>query len=512
MKVSVIRNDGAVVEIDSGELSEYVTEVGNPRNEKNVREVSIELPSAYLKDGVRLIDTPGVGSVYLHNTDVAYRYLPHCDAALFLLSVEQPVGKAELDFLRDVQVYSDRIFFLLNKIDTLSDSEIEESIAFSRNALQEAVGPQVKIFPVSAKLALRGKIEGSEELLEKSRLAVFATVLNGFLMEEKGKVLLSSAANALLRILQQGRLEGDLELKALTMPLDELKEKIATFERKQKDVLTEKEAFRILLEGELKQLARDVLDEDLAAFKNELVPKMEELFEIFCAEHRDLSLRELNDALEKVVTGEVEKAISTWRSMEEDKMGKAFQSICDRFLARINDIIDALFQFSSQLFAVPFEPMTLESRWKMESRFTYKFEDEPVGLDMLTTSLTQVWPSYISGRFKKIKAYFLGLANRAIVRRRKEHLYRTIEMHAGRIRSDLVERLNASAHSFRREMLYKIESTAEGIAAAVDKGLKLKTQGEQEMQERLKHLHAESAKMDEMRGELLEIKNSVAFL
>ena len=32
-------------------------------------------PSPYLKDGVRLIDTPGVGSIYQHNTDVAYQYL-----------------------------------------------------------------------------------------------------------------------------------------------------------------------------------------------------------------------------------------------------------------------------------------------------------------------------------------------------------------------------------------------------------------------------------------------------
>ncbi len=51
----------------------------------------------------------GVGSVYEHNTDVAYQYLPKSNAALFLLSVDQPGSKAELYFLKDVREYSNII-------------------------------------------------------------------------------------------------------------------------------------------------------------------------------------------------------------------------------------------------------------------------------------------------------------------------------------------------------------------------------------------------------------------
>src|SRR4030043_1234292 len=71
LKINVYFNDGKVTEINPENLSEYVTERGNPRNEKDVQEVVITYPSSYLKDGVMLIDTPGVGSVYEHNTDVA---------------------------------------------------------------------------------------------------------------------------------------------------------------------------------------------------------------------------------------------------------------------------------------------------------------------------------------------------------------------------------------------------------------------------------------------------------
>ena len=90
--IKVYFKDGRVIETEPASLTQYVTEKGNPRNEKDVQEVVITYPSSYLKDGVRLIDTPGVGSVYEHNTDVAYQYLPKSDAALFLFSVDQPVS------------------------------------------------------------------------------------------------------------------------------------------------------------------------------------------------------------------------------------------------------------------------------------------------------------------------------------------------------------------------------------------------------------------------------------
>ena len=139
-KIKVYFKGGRVIEIEPASLTQYVTEKGNPKNEKDVKEVIITYPSSYLKDGVRLIDTPGVGSVYEHNTDVAYQYLPKSDAALFLLSVEQPVSKAELEFLNDVKEYSHRIFFLQNKADYVGAEDLAESLSFSRGIIEECMG------------------------------------------------------------------------------------------------------------------------------------------------------------------------------------------------------------------------------------------------------------------------------------------------------------------------------------------------------------------------------------
>ena len=71
-------------------------------------------------------------------------------------------------------------------------------------------------------------------------------------------------------------------------------------------------------------------------------------------------------------------------------MAKAYQAICGRFTVKIDQIVDDLMEFSSQLFAVPFSSIKTESLWSGESSFSYKLREEPVGLDLVTDSLTQV--------------------------------------------------------------------------------------------------------------------------
>ena len=137
-------------------LREYVTEKGNPRNAKTVAEVRLTYPSGWLKSGVQLVDTPGIGSVYRHNSDVTYGFLPRADAVLFLLSVDQPVGQAEYDFMKKVGEYAGKTFFLLNKADLLGRDELEESVEFSTRVISEALGRPVPVYPVSARLALEG--------------------------------------------------------------------------------------------------------------------------------------------------------------------------------------------------------------------------------------------------------------------------------------------------------------------------------------------------------------------
>jgi ribosome biogenesis GTPase A len=87
---SLIFDDGHTETVSFDKLPEFVTERGNPKNVRGVREAHVMLPAPCLMDGIRVIDTPGIGSMHTHNTDLTYRYLPQADAVIFVASADQP--------------------------------------------------------------------------------------------------------------------------------------------------------------------------------------------------------------------------------------------------------------------------------------------------------------------------------------------------------------------------------------------------------------------------------------
>ena len=104
-KVTVLLKDGKNKQITLDTISDYVTEVKNPKNFKNVDKVIIEYSADFLKNGIQIIDTPGVGSVYKHNTDVAYEFVPNADAGIFVVTADPPISESELHFLKSVKNY-----------------------------------------------------------------------------------------------------------------------------------------------------------------------------------------------------------------------------------------------------------------------------------------------------------------------------------------------------------------------------------------------------------------------
>jgi GTPase Era involved in 16S rRNA processing len=74
---------------------------------------------------VVLVDTPGTGSVYAHNTVEAGMALETMDAAVFVLTADPPVSASERDLMSRVAGLSVSMFVVLNKADYLdADTEV----------------------------------------------------------------------------------------------------------------------------------------------------------------------------------------------------------------------------------------------------------------------------------------------------------------------------------------------------------------------------------------------------
>jgi GTP-binding protein EngB required for normal cell division len=458
--------DGTSREIPLTQLPEFVTERGNAKNARQVRQAVIDHPSAWLANGLQLIDTPGIGSVYEHNTDVTREYLPQADAVLLIASVEQPLSRAELDFMTSIRQYAGKVFCLLNKTDHLRRDELEESLRFAEQTVHATLGAEVPVFPVSARLALEGKLDQRAESAA-SGFVDFEHALRHFMAKEGWNVWVRSVARSLLRILSQRRFELGLEAQVLRSPLQEIERKLAAFGSKKQELERALVDYQVLMEAGARSIMRENVEPELECFKRSEQERISDLVERWCAELAGLSVRKLDAAVERKTISEIRTAYDGWFVRADKGASEAFDRLCTRFWGEMQAAADELMRYSSELFGVTFEAVSADSRWSPESGFYYKFWYEPTGLATLSSVLVTMLPRFLSAKL--------------VLRRRKAVAVELVGMQAGRLRHDFDQRVLQSAQDARRRMVRRIEAALVGIDTAIANGVAAHRQGEAEV-------------------------------
>lgn len=133
-------------------LADLVTERANPNNVKQIASVEVLLgPGPLDQHNVELVDTPGTGSVFEHNTATARTAIEGLDAALFVLCADPPISAAERDLLKEVSARSVHTMVVLNKADLLSGDDLAQAVEFTRTVCDQVSGRPVNVFAVSAR-------------------------------------------------------------------------------------------------------------------------------------------------------------------------------------------------------------------------------------------------------------------------------------------------------------------------------------------------------------------------
>lgn len=199
-----------------GELADFVTERGNPGNSRMVSSVRVELPVDFLRYGIEFVDTPGIGSAIVSNTETTYDFLPQCDAVLFVTAADSPMTGAELECLRFLHPYVAKLFFILNKVDLLKPAEIEETRSYVAQTIQSVLGSSdIKIFEVSSRAGLNARLIKDATLYEESGLMRLEEELGTFLSKEKAAYFLQSIVRRALAIIDRERERGGFSQEAL---------------------------------------------------------------------------------------------------------------------------------------------------------------------------------------------------------------------------------------------------------------------------------------------------------
>jgi ribosome biogenesis GTPase A len=86
--------DGSARDVALGDLADFVSEENNPGNTRNVIAAEVFVACPLLSSGLCLVDTPGLGSVFAHNTDATRAFLPQVDAVVLCIGADPPPSVA----------------------------------------------------------------------------------------------------------------------------------------------------------------------------------------------------------------------------------------------------------------------------------------------------------------------------------------------------------------------------------------------------------------------------------
>lgn len=249
-RATISHFDGTQPEVDIKEIENFISEAKNPANQKNVEMVDVELPSLEGFAGLRLVDTPGLGSIFKYHVETSENWFPEVGAALLAISSDRPLSGNDLELIRDLRKHTPRIILLLTKADLLSPEQQEEVVHFFHTALQRELHQEFPIFLYSTRRntdQLKHRIE--EELLFKlsnNRNLEFKKILQ-HKVQSVGRSLLSY-----LEVALKTSLEADCDREQL-----------------RKLILDEKVNYNLMRE-ELSLIARENAGETRELIKNYL--------------------------------------------------------------------------------------------------------------------------------------------------------------------------------------------------------------------------------------------------
>lgn len=330
-------------------LVQFVTEAGNPENCKGVLQVEVFYPSPLLQAGVVLIDTPGIGSTLRHNTEAALNFLPQCDAALFLMSADPPITEVEVKFLQAIRPRVTHLFFVLNKVDYLSEEEVSSLRSFLERVLQEEVGiDDPLVFPVSARLALEGRQKSDGVLLERSGIREVLKHLLAFLREEKSYALRVALAKKTVEVLDGLVMHLSLLVRSLEMPLCDLGERLQVFSEKIKEAEEERIRMGDLLLGERKRMVA-LLEEQAESLRQKARAHFQDVVEKRLAGAKGDLEADIREALEEEIPAFFEHELSEVARVFEEKFVKTLQP----YERKIRELTEAVRGKAAELFDIP---------------------------------------------------------------------------------------------------------------------------------------------------------------
>jgi predicted GTPase len=208
-------NRSTRIPIDINDLRKHVMDHAAKTGTLDGGKIEVTLPAEPLRDGLVLIDTPGVGSSVARHAVTTLALLPSADALVVLSDASQELTEPELRFLRQAATICPIVMCVLSKIDLTPHWRDVE--AANRQHLESA-GIDATILPVSANLYRTALTLDDTDLADESGIPRLIERLQRDLLPRAVRSLREAAAEEAATVSNHLTMALQAELETLVRP------------------------------------------------------------------------------------------------------------------------------------------------------------------------------------------------------------------------------------------------------------------------------------------------------
>jgi hypothetical protein len=411
------------------------------------------------------------------------------------MSADVPISQVEKELLETIKSSTQKIFFVLNKVDNLIPKEIAEMSAYNNNVLEEMGFTVQEIWPISARKALEAKASKDEELLLQSGLSNLEDAIGNFLSSEKGRVVLNTAISKLKRITLQTVSQLAIETKTLTDSEEELENKINTFHKLNANLKKDKEDIAYLIKGETIKLNKKT-EEMLKVFEETDTTRIRDCLHSFYEDNHKANPTVLRGDMQKTIKEEIIKGFDVFKEDVEIVISDSIQETFNRFTKRSNDIMQEFKTAAEQLFEVPIQQSELSIDLAEDKRFFYMVQDG--------TSMTEE-------EVKSILRTFMpkSISRKMVLKEMIDLVASEVGRNCGRTRSSLATRIGSTFKQYSKEISNLGNELIENIEQAMQKGKDIRRDSAESIRNELTTLSNTSGKLDENLKKLEGLWNEI---
>jgi hypothetical protein len=458
-------------------LEDLVTERGNPGNRRNLASVTAVVDAPILVRGVELVDTPGTGSVYAHNTAAAEEALGTMDAAVFVLTADPPVSASERELMTQVAGLSVTMFVVLNKADYLvgygtgppgtaapnltgrtwdraggnGSSEFAEALEFTARVTGGVAGWPVHVYPLSARAALDGATDPG--------FAAFTVDFSTYLDQGRAADLRLSVATQARRMTQSLLDEVVLARHAAQVRTGSAAERVAEFTARLAAVDARRQDAADLAQAESARLLAGLNTAAEDAARDSAAEVGQQMEALLIEELGSASASEIQRTGRARLDELAVQAAERWRQQQAEHLENSLAQLDSRLTKGLQAELDAVRDAAAELLGLTLTVPGPGDRLAADMRFFYLAGEQAGQTELLAGAIRRRLP---------------GDAGR---RRARTYLHREaaslVPRQIGRARADLQYRLAEATRQLVRvmgarytESTSRLESALRTAAAA----------------------------------------------